>query len=227
MNIWFINKSTVLSDDEIKDAIPAFQRQCYHVRQWWGTAIPVLKFGNPPDPNVWQIQILDDATIQGALGYHDFTPDGRPISYVFAKTDKDFGYNWQVTLSHELVEMLVDPWISGGYQVPNSFWYASEACDPVEAEEFAYTISVKGHAPVKVSDFITYAWFIPNSNKTILDYKGYIKKPLEVLAGGYAYVWDNKQWQSLDPTGQKLTVEEFKAQHPGKTRLELYARNSG
>src|SRR5438105_4204939 len=34
----------------------------------------------------WAMIFLDDADQAGALGYHDLTPDGLPVSKVFVKT---------------------------------------------------------------------------------------------------------------------------------------------
>lgn len=226
MRIYVINESTVLKDEEVLDALPAFRCQTYHVREWWRTAVESLIFGKPPVDDAWQIVIADDSDQAGALGYHDFTPGGRPIAYVFAKTDLENGYSWTVTLSHEMCEMIMDPWISAIMQTSNTEAYALELCDPVEADSLGYEITVKDHKPVLVSDFVTPNWFVPGS-PGVYDHRGHLKEPGEILAGGYAYVLDltNGQWNSLDSKGERLTPEEFKAAHPEKTRLAMYARN--
>jgi len=55
---------------------------------------------------------LDSADVQNALGYHDLTPDGLPLSKVFVQTTVQAGQKVSVTASHELAEMLVDPAIN-------------------------------------------------------------------------------------------------------------------
>ena len=205
MNIWLQNESSVLTDAQVQAALPAFQRQCWHVRAWWG-AFATIKFGKPPVADAWQILILDDSDQAGALGYHDFTPGGRPIAKVFAKTDIENYRTWTVTLSHELVEMLVDPWISAAMQTSNTRFYALELGDPVEADELGYTITTKGAKPVLVSDFALPNWFIPGSPGRY-DYKGHCTAPLEVLPGGYAQWHDGSGWHQVDAQGMAMTLE--------------------
>ena len=55
---------------------------------------------------------LDSVDVQGALGYHDLTPDGLPLSKVFVKTTLNGGQKVSVTACHELAEMLVEPAIN-------------------------------------------------------------------------------------------------------------------
>src|SRR6266571_4314023 len=57
----------------------------------------------------WWLVILDTSDVADALGYHDFTPAGRPIGKVFAQSDIMDNLEWTVTASHELLEMLADP----------------------------------------------------------------------------------------------------------------------
>lgn len=230
MNIYIINESTVLDDDEIAELHAPLIVYSRHIRSWWGTMQPGIFFGEPPESvggtpkhrNAWQIVIADDSDQAGALGYHDLTDDGRPISYVFAKTDLDYGYDWRITLTHEFAEMMLDPFIMRCEQTGNQRFHALELCDPVEADELGYEITAGG-ITMKVSNFITPYWFVPGVSGQF-DYCGYCKSPLEVLDGGYAYYWENGQWYSEDHLGQKKTVEEFQAENPGKTRLAMYAR---
>jgi hypothetical protein len=66
----------------------------------------VQSFGRGPAPaRTWQIQLLDVLDDPGALGYH--TDDGNQP---FAVVDATDAGDWHVTASHELLEMLVDPW---------------------------------------------------------------------------------------------------------------------
>jgi len=222
MRVYVTNDSTALSDKEVLDALPALRRQTYHVREYWRSSIEDLIFGEPPVDEAWQIKIVDDADQQGALGYHDFTPGGRPIAYVFAKTSEDNGISWTSVFSHEACEMILDPWISNGFQVSATQWYATELCDPVEAQ--SYTITAKNGIHVEVSNFVLPNWFVPGAPANY-DWLGSCTKPLEVLDGGYAYYWDAKGgWQSIDHLDKTMSAEEFAKAHPDKKRLSLYAR---
>src|SRR6266581_3514657 len=94
----------------------------------------------------------------GALGYHDLTKQGLPLGKVFAGSDMKLGYNWTVTASHELLEMLADPDINLTAFVQDSdtsgILYAYETADACEADEYGYKID-----GVLVSDFVFPSWF--------------------------------------------------------------------
>jgi hypothetical protein len=167
----------------------------------------------------------------GALGYHDFTPDGRPISYVFAADDKKYGYNPTVTATHEIAEMIADPWISEAFQVYDNEFYAKEIADPCESDADGYTITVEGFPAIQVSDFVLPNWFIPGSHGKF-DWCGYISKPLQILAGGYMSVFvSGKGWtqiyqESAPGHGEKAPNDSLKTAN-GYGRLERYGRPRG
>lgn len=222
MNIYLINKSSVLDDAEVRACLAPLTIYSRHIRSWWGTMQPGIFFGEPATPNAWQIVIVDDADQADALGYHDMTEDGRPIGYVFAKLVQEYGYDWQVTLAHEFAEMLMDPFIARCEQTGDQRFHALELCDPVEDEQLGYTIRAGG-ATMNVSDFVTPYWFVPGAEGKY-DHMSHVVKPLEVLDGGYAYYWLNGQWYAEDHLGQRLTPEQLADKHPDKTRLARYAR---
>jgi hypothetical protein len=216
MNIYVQNISTVLTDEQVHAVFPALKIQSDQVRKYWRSAEEVLIFGAPPTPEAWQIIIADDSDQAGALGYHDYTPGGRPVSYVFAKTDLDNGYSWTVTLSHEFVEMIMDPFVQRCEQTGNSRFHALELGDPVEADQLGYQLN-----GVLVSDFITPAWFVPGHPGPVYDWGRHCAKPLQILPGGYAYIWDpTNGWHGLNDKGEIKKPEEL----PDRKRLQLYAR---
>lgn len=101
---------------------------------------------------------------------------------------------WTIDASHEILEMLVDPSgnrlqtsrsikiVKGGVEDDvGEFEYLVEVCDPCEADNFAY--SIQG---ITVSDFITPHFYDPVvTNGTRYSFGGNIKRPRELLAGGY------------------------------------------
>src|SRR6266496_218740 len=106
--VYVSNTSTVLTDAQIQDALPAFQAAVtLDFAPAWN-APAQLVFG-PAPAGAWTIAVSDDSDVYGALGYHD-VQGSSPIAKVFARTDIDNGYSWQVTLTHELFEMLADPY---------------------------------------------------------------------------------------------------------------------
>jgi hypothetical protein len=92
--------------------------------------------------------------------------------------------SWTVTVSHELLEMLVDPLASlSAMNTAGDKEYAFEVCDACEDDRFAYEID-----GVKVSDFVTPAWFEDDrpGKSTKFDFGGYLLSPMPtLLPGGY------------------------------------------
>jgi len=233
LNIYTVNHSTVLPDNEIEACMPAFSTYIRHVKNFWPcpASISFVKPENLPD-NAWTIVVADDSDQAGALGYHDFSPTGKPISYVFAKTDRDYGYSWTVTFTHELAEMMADPYISTAIQVSNTKFFAQEIGDPVEADEFGYKIHAKEtNTDVLVSDFVTPAWFIPGHPGPVYDKAKHCTRPLQLLRGGYMSVYVSGQgWtQIFAEKGQarEVGVDAKAKVKGGYSRPEIYARDRG
>jgi hypothetical protein len=189
MNILVINKSSAVTDAQIQNWLPAFNVYVGHVCEWWPRAVSLVWCPRDKEPELaWKLVFADKSDEAGDLGYHDFTPDGRPISYVFAADVKADGSSVPVTATHEIAEMIADPWISENFQISNTRFFAKEICDPCEADEFAYSIKVQPFAAVKVSDFVLPKWFIPKSTGQF-DRNKKIDAPLKILPGGYMSVF--------------------------------------
>ena len=229
ITVAIVNQCTVLTDAQVTPVVAALQVQVSRdVAPAWGIdahVIQVMK-GQVAPKGVWQLVLLDNADQAGALGYHDLTSDGLPIGKAFMKTDLDNGAIWSVTVSHELLEMLVDPWINLTVfsQTTNTAGklYAYEVCDACEADNLAYDIN-----GVKVSDFVHPSWFSDPGSKDKMDQMGKITKSFQVLAGGYIGEFDVTRgggWKQL--TAQRLPDSSHRASGasvPG-TRRERRAR---
>lgn len=128
----------------------------------------------------WVIGLYKDADQPGALGYHDMTPNGTPLAKVFPLLDKEDGGELSVTISHELLEMLADPYLSKAVQADDGKFWAYEVCDAVE--EDVYPID-----GIHVSNFVTPHYFEPPQLVTglQLDWMKLVRKPFEVRPGGY------------------------------------------
>jgi hypothetical protein len=142
--------------------------------------------GQAAPAGAWQLAVLDDSDQAGALGYHEVQRN-LPYGLAFAKSDIADGLQPSVTVSHELLEMLLDPWIfsvvlleQGGGTLfgKGGVMLAEEVCDAVEADDYGYQIE-----GVQVSDFVTPAWF--GSPGTQFDFCGHCTKPFQLLPGGY------------------------------------------
>jgi hypothetical protein len=138
-----------------------------------------------PKGDEWQVVFLDDADAANALGYHDLTKNGQPISKVFVKTTIAAGQKVSVTASHELLEMMIDPGAQLWAQHTDGRFYAYEMCDAVEGEEY----EVGG---ISVSDFVHpsffESWHQPGSVQ--FDHLKKVSRPFETLQNGYQIVSD-------------------------------------
>jgi hypothetical protein len=213
----FIDKSTKtplgVSLDALTKAMQAYVSQ--YVAPVWGTPAKLVK-ATGFKKNAWAMVFLDNADAPGALAYHDLTPDGLPISKVFVKTTLDNGDLVSVSASHELVEMLVDPAINMMTTGPDpKTIYAYESADPVEALSF----KVNG---IPMSDFVYPAYFEvfhkPGSVK--FDQLKKVKRPFQILGGGYQIVFKNGKWSQVfgSLTKEKRFAREDRRGHRSEIR---------
>jgi hypothetical protein len=126
----------------------------------------------------------------GEGGYH-MDKRNQPYAKVIASSADE---TWTIDASHEIVEMLADPYgnrtqssqaiaISGNDVVDTSgtFSYLVEACDPCEANNYAYEI-----AGIAVSDFITPHFYDASVTSGVTySFKANIQRPRQLLPGGY------------------------------------------
>jgi hypothetical protein len=155
-----------------------------HVAQAWGTGnSSSVIMQNTPQRGHWPVFLLDTAdAVPGALGWHQTDDDYRPVGYIGVKTDEKYGMQPSVTLSHEIVEIVGDPWADASIQMTSSEFWARELGDPVEADRDGYDID-----GVLVSDFIFPAWF--NGRAGPYDYAKRVSAPRTLRPGGYQARW--------------------------------------
>ncbi len=180
----------------------------------YGLGATIRAASGPHDlhPDEWAIGLLAKADQPGALGYHDETPNGKPLIKVFPLLDKQDGGDLSVTISHEVCEALADPNGARAAQWKDGRFWAYEVCDAVEATSYL----IDG---IKVSNFVLPPYFEPVAKLTglKLDWMGLCKNPLEILPGGYGQWFDpNKGW----------TQVQHAQQPPRHYRLELKGRSS-
>lgn len=228
------NNSTVMSDDEVKQIIPALQHQIsYHFKPYWDSGANLKWAGKKAIEGTWEIAFLDDSDQAGALGYHDFDPTKYPNAKVFAGTDQQYGLSPSVTASHEALEMLADPYINLGAQTSNTEFYGYEVGDPVEADEDGYNINIarRGETPINIlmSNFVLPRWFVPESptdGTYKFDYRGLLTQPLEVREGGYVSIFTSGEgWsQYQKQKGELVAVEADADDSPRfRDRSKVYA----
>src|SRR5689334_297734 len=133
--IAIINASTLIKHEDIVSAAAALQVQISRdFAPLWNVdaVISVVPLGALPPTGAWWVVALDNSDLGNALGYHDLTPQGLPIAKVFIETSLKAGQDWAVLFSHEILEMLSDPYIYLTAPMPTAQGvqlYAYENCD--------------------------------------------------------------------------------------------------
>jgi hypothetical protein len=186
----------------------------------WGIGAIVSVFEHFADVPIgqWPIWVKKKINDPDDLGYHT---DRRHQPYALVLyTD-----GWTITASHEMLEMLADPF--GNRLVPGPsirpvdkegrVEYLVEVCDPCEDSRFAYSIN-----GVMVSDFITPHFHAPGETSGArYSFTGAVKAPRQVLINGYVSFndpLDGRMWMAMNSGGQRL---QFKNLGPATAKFSL------
>jgi hypothetical protein len=202
VSIACINKATVDLGVPF-DKLTAALQKCYdlHFLPVWG--YPVKLYNTKvPKPTDWQFVYFDNADTAGALGYHDLTIDGQPVSKIFVKTTLADKQLVSVTASHELFEMVIDPVANLWAEAADGTEYAYEMSDPVEEDTFL----VDG---IQMSNFVHPSWFEPFKHLpgTKFDHLGLLTKPFSMTKGGYVII--KKKGKVTQLYGSKAKEKRF------------------
>lgn len=201
INIAIKNMSTSVSDADVKRMIAALQEQVsidykgvygLDAKLYWfekGASIPT---------GFWQLLGLENADQAGALGYHDKTKQGLPIGKIFFGTTLQYGGTPSVTASHELLEMLGDPWVNLSIVDPaRQRAWNYEMCDAVEADELGYK-----RLGVQLSDFVKPSYFEPEVSGVSKgrSFCNHVKEAFELAPGGYMGFFDfvTNSWDQIN-----------------------------
>jgi hypothetical protein len=182
----------------------ALQRQAIRdFRPIWRVEATVDSFPTLDDVPLgyWPMLVRDDIGFPGAAGIH-LDKDGQPFALI---TMSD---SWSLTASHELLEMLADPFgnrlVPGASPKPGQgrVEFLVEVSDPSEAEQFGYTVN-----DILMSDFYTPRFFDPLPVGGVrYSFTGAITKPRTILRGGYISWHDpvsDHWWQQTWFSGSK------------------------
>jgi hypothetical protein len=139
VSIACINKATVDLGVPFGKLTATLQK-CFdeHFLPVWGYPVKLYNT-DAPKPSDSQFVYFDDADTAGALGYHELTHDGQPISKVFVQTTLAVNELVSVTACHELFEMVIDPLANLWAEAPDGTEYAYEMSDPVEQDKAHYS----------------------------------------------------------------------------------------
>jgi hypothetical protein len=153
---------------------------------WGVNAVLVLR--DQPDAHDWTLELLDHIDIYKfpiPLGYHTIGPNGKPLAKV-AVLDAMLSSWASKVISHEVLEMLVNPYIDRRILVPSPedeqagrlYWL--EICDPTDEYD---RYDVNGYM---VSDFVYPSFFSPTGKRPFNFCKN-ILQPLKPAMRGYVY----------------------------------------
>jgi len=227
MLIAVINESTMVTNAQCNTMCKAIQTQLnLHVLPAWNMKAATITFyaDKTKVPGyAWVVNMLDNSTQAGALGYHSLDDD-KVDAFIFAapvlqnggavmvySTTNPTQYLVSATLSHEVCEMIGDRFANGfsvGPQISEGNLYCQELCDPVE--DGTYAIAMDGYQ-VGVSNFVFPAWFNPEATKAAnapFDYMAKLTTPFSMNAGGYMIV------ATFSKEGQVTAKQKFGEKMP-------------
>lgn len=220
-NLALVSQSHMVTVDHLNEVAAAIQKQVTRdLEPIWGIKATINVFKNLKSvpTGYWPVIIKDNIHQAGAGGYHS-KKHNQPFAVIQA------GADWIISTGHEILEMLIDPWgnqtVAADSLKPGQgrVMYLLEACDPCEAAQFAYTIN-----GITVSDFITPNYHDPVASASVrYSFTGSIKKPREILAGGYLSWFDPESqqiWQAIN-RGNGLEFRDIGAS-PGGFSLRHY-----
>jgi hypothetical protein len=205
----------------------------------------------------WMLHIVDDVKTLARLesqrdhqdvaipGLHLETAAGAPQAHVLVDrssagnsdgVSQSNGQPWSIVASHELVEMLVNPycnraaWRLLDRKSGEVEFYALEIADPCESLGFEYVVSLEtqrvetatagGRIEIQVSDFVYPSWFhrlgkAPYHHNYQGNSDARIDEPFQIGRGASAAVFSRKRgWFRRDSDGGDAKI-------PGRPGEEL------
>ncbi len=201
-NVALVSDVPELTIPALQDVAAALQIQVNgHFAPKWPISASIeahSEKGTPP--GFWPIRIMADIGDPSAAGYHT-DANNQPYAVI------QFAPDWTVTASHELLEMVFDPF--GNSLVPavingKQVQVLRELCDPCEA----FTYFIHG---VQVSDFLTPHYYekqpVPHLHYSFLNK---LTGPMDVATDGYLSWLDSGEWfQETNFAGQGIQISDL------------------
>jgi hypothetical protein len=186
VQIALVNASA-LADIDVALMAEACNAQVIECARAWGIAPTPVAFYSTADglPAVECriMLIVDQLDVPGALGYHT-----DKLGAIYGRVLNQGPVDTCKTLSHECLEMLVDPTCTGWRPLGGGRDVALEVCDPVQADVYATPATVVGISrDMWLSNYVTPRWFDP-AGVGAFDRMGVLSAPLAMASGGYIIV---------------------------------------
>lgn len=222
VHVALVDASGTIDASELAEVAGALNEQVQSdIAPAWKVAATVGAYPQAPQ-GTWRIELQETIELEGAAGFHA-DERGQPYAQVALSDGK-----WTVTASHELVEMLVDPFgsrlhgaaaLRGWEGESPRVKYLMEPADPCERIEY----EVGG---VPMSDFVLPSFYrsAPRGSLAGYSHTGAVTEPLQILDGGYISfidpateaIWQRfvEEGEAVDkqlepPAGRLLNLREF------------------
>jgi len=183
--IIILNNSKAMSHFyDWKPVIMALEKQVKQVADTWYIEAPVIEaYVTKLDStlkNIRIIELTDAADVKDADGYHSESSNGVAFAKVFVGPILANGGGVPATVSHEIIEMMINPYANRWvHNDGDGFDYAEEIADPVQEQ----TYEIDG---VAVSNFVTPDWFDERAASwRKFDYLKNLSEPFRISEGGY------------------------------------------
>jgi hypothetical protein len=179
--------SSKADDRDLAFFCEAVNRQVIDAAELWDVPTNVMVFhssaDNLPQSNARIIEIVDDMDLPGALGYH-----ANRFGLAYGKCLNHDGLS--TTLSHEGLEMLVDPFCNEWRRMGVERRVALEIADPVQADTYPILSTLFGETrQIMVSNYVLPRWFDPAAPGGF-DAMAKLAAPFSMSPGGYMIVRD-------------------------------------
>lgn len=203
MKLAVVDRSNIVPADAARTLVDVCSRQLVRdvapIWERWRPQVTLYERSEHVPQDEFQVVLFDDGESASALGFHGLSPEnGRPYGRVFVRSVVDSGGTMfdgaksvSSVLSHELIEMFIDPRVSDWTEVHFTRsgvrynYVAKEVCDPVESD--CYVIDLPDGRYATVSNFVTPEWFDTTATEagTRFDWMWILAGPLELSRAGY------------------------------------------
>jgi len=208
LSLALIDPDHLVSADDATAVAAAVSKQIQnHLAPAWDATGSLHYFSRPESvPNGYALIHLVATKANGEYGYHALSGN-RPVAYVEVKGDATV---WSLTVSHEALEMIVDP--SGNTLVAGTspdgqrhVQYLVEICDPCQSPTVGYSID-----GFLVSEFVLKSYYSSQSTPGPHSINARVLAPRSLLPDGYLSWMDpaqGNQWfkKEMDSDGVPST----------------------
>ena len=181
--IAIVSETQNINDSQLNRVAAALQKQAIRdLEPIWNIIATIDAFSKLEDVPLgyWPIIVRDDIGMPGAAGVH-LDDHGQPFALV------QYSDSWSLTASHEMLEMLADPFgsrlVAGDSPMPGQgrVEFLVEVSDPTEDAQFGYTVN-----GILVSDFLTPNFYDPVAAPGVrYTFGGHLDAPRTIADGGY------------------------------------------